>query len=76
MDAIELDTTVSALALAWVTKNPNTSTVILGTSNPEQVKQNLKALEVIPKLTPEVLEKIERFWAMRLRLLYVFILTF
>ena len=57
---VELNTTVSALALAWVAKNPNTSTVILGASSPEQVTQNLKALEVIPKLTPEVLEKIEK----------------
>ncbi|KIJ94372.1 hypothetical protein K443DRAFT_642100 [Laccaria amethystina LaAM-08-1] len=56
----ELNTTVSALALAWVAKNPNTSTVILGASSPEQVTQNLKALEVVPKLTPEVLEKIEK----------------
>jgi len=56
----ELGTTVSALALAWVAKNPNTSTVILGASKPEQILENLKAIEVIPKLTPEVLEKIER----------------
>ncbi|EDR04450.1 uncharacterized protein LACBIDRAFT_252565 [Laccaria bicolor S238N-H82] len=56
----ELNTTVSALALAWVAKNPNTSTIILGASSPEQVMQNLKALEVIPKLTPEVLEKVEK----------------
>lgn len=56
----ELNTTATALALAWVAKNPNTSTVILGASSPEQVTQNLKALEVIPKLTPEVLEKIEK----------------
>lgn len=47
------------LALAWVARNPNTSTVILGASKPEQVLDNLKALDVIPKLTPEVLEKIE-----------------
>ena len=60
LGSIELNTTVSALALAWVAKNPNTSTVILGASSPEQVTQNLKALEVIPKLTPEVLEKIEK----------------
>lgn len=47
------------LALAWIAKNPNTSTVILGASKPEQVVDNLKALEVIPKLTPEILDKIE-----------------
>jgi len=55
----ELGTTVAALALAWVAKNPNTSTVILGASKPEQVLENLKALEVIPKLTPEILHKID-----------------
>ncbi|KZT73315.1 Aldo/keto reductase [Daedalea quercina L-15889] len=55
----ELGCTVSQLALAWIAINPNTSTVILGASRPEQVLANLKALEVIPKLTPAVLEKIE-----------------
>lgn len=55
----ELGCSVSQLALAWVAVNPNTSTVILGASKPEQVLDNLKALDVIPKLTPEVLEKIE-----------------
>ena len=48
------------LALAWVAKNPNTSTVILGASKPEQITENLKAIEIIPKLTPEVLLKIEK----------------
>ena len=47
------------LALAWVAANPNTSTVILGATKPEQVIDNLGALKVIPKLTPEVLEKVE-----------------
>ena len=51
---------MSHLALAWVAVNPHTSTVILGASKPEQVLDNLKALEVIPKLTPEVLAKIEQ----------------
>jgi len=46
-----------------VAKNPNTSTVILGASKPEQLLENLKALEVLPKLTPEVLEKIETILA-------------
>lgn len=56
----ELDTTPAALALAWVAKHPSTSTVILGATSPEQVLENLKALEVLPKLTPEILEKIEK----------------
>ncbi|KAJ8487609.1 hypothetical protein ONZ51_g4063 [Trametes cubensis] len=56
----ELGCSINQLALAWVAASPNTSTVILGASKPEQVLDNLKALEVIPKLTPEVLEKIEK----------------
>lgn len=47
------------LALAWMAKKPTTSTVILGASKPEQVLDNLKALEIIPKLTPEIDAKIE-----------------
>ncbi|KAI0714796.1 voltage-gated potassium channel beta-2 subunit [Earliella scabrosa] len=56
----ELGCSVQHLALAWLAVNPNTSTVILGASKPEQVVDNLKALDVIPKLTPEILEKIEK----------------
>ncbi|KAI0059418.1 Aldo/keto reductase [Artomyces pyxidatus] len=56
----ELNCSVTHLALAWVAKNPNTSTVILGATKPEQVLDNLKALAVIPKLTPAILEKIEK----------------
>ena len=47
------------MALAWVARNPNTSTVILGASSVEQLKENLKAVEVVPKLTDEILAKIE-----------------
>lgn len=55
----ELGTTVQALALAWLAVNPNTSTVILGVSSPAQLRENLKALAVIPQLTPDVLAKVE-----------------
>lgn len=56
---IELNCKVSHLALAWLASKPTTSTVILGASKPEQILDNLKALEVLPKLTPEVQAKIE-----------------
>ncbi|KZO93110.1 putative potassium channel beta subunit protein [Calocera viscosa TUFC12733] len=52
--------TPGQLALAWVAKNPNTSTVILGASKPEQVYDNLKALEILPKLTDEIYEQINK----------------
>lgn len=55
----ELGCTVTQLALAWVARNPNTSTVILGATKPEQLLENLKALELYHKLTPDVLTKID-----------------
>lgn len=59
----EFNASVGALALAWVAKNPNTSTIILGASKPQQVVDNLKALEILPKLTPEHMTKIEKILA-------------
>ncbi|KAG8891884.1 hypothetical protein FRB99_003259, partial [Tulasnella sp. 403] len=41
----DLNCTVAQLAVAWVTKNPNTSTVILGASKPEQLLETIKALD-------------------------------
>jgi voltage-dependent potassium channel beta subunit len=54
-----LGATTAQLALAWCARNPNVSTVITGASRPEQLKENLKALDVLPKLTSGVLAKIE-----------------
>jgi voltage-dependent potassium channel beta subunit len=50
----------SQLALAWAAKNPNVSTVILGATKVEQIKDNIKALELYDKLTPEIMDEIER----------------
>jgi voltage-dependent potassium channel beta subunit len=57
--AKELGCTVAQLGLAWCLRNPNVSTVITGASRPEQVAENMKAPEVLPKLTSNVLERIE-----------------
>jgi len=57
--AAGLGCTLPQLALAWCLKNPNVSTVITGASRPEQVRENMKALEVAPLLTDEVLARIE-----------------
>ena len=57
--ARELGASVAQLALAWVNRNPRVSTVILGASRLSQLQDNLKALELTPKLTPEVLERID-----------------
>ncbi len=57
--AKELGTNLPKLAIAWCVKNPNVSTAILGASKPEQLKETLTSLEVVPLLTAEVSEKIE-----------------
>jgi len=57
--AAKLDVTTAALSIAWVLKNPNVSTVILGATKKQQLIDNLKSLEVLPKLTTEVMDKIE-----------------
>ncbi|MEW6549970.1 MAG: aldo/keto reductase [Spirochaetota bacterium] len=57
--AAELGCTMSQLGIAWVAKNPRVSTVITGASRREQLEENLGALDVLPRLTPSVLERID-----------------
>ncbi len=57
--AKELGVTRAQLALAWCLKNPNVSTVITGATKPEQVTENMKALGVVEKLSPELMKRIE-----------------
>jgi voltage-dependent potassium channel beta subunit len=57
--ADELDCSLAQLAIAWCATNPNVSTVITGASRAEQVRENMAALDVLPKLTPDVLERID-----------------
>lgn len=58
--AAELGAPLSQLAIAWCLKNPNVSTVITGASRAQQVTENMKALDLLPKLTPEVMGRIEQ----------------
>jgi voltage-dependent potassium channel beta subunit len=57
--ANELGCSMAQLALAWCLKNPNVSTVITGASRVEQVRDNMKAVDVAAQLTPEVMQRIE-----------------
>lgn len=57
--AADLGTNLPRLALAWCLKNPHVSTVITGASRPEQVADNMPAIDLLDKLTPEVLARIE-----------------
>jgi voltage-dependent potassium channel beta subunit len=60
--AEKLGFTPAQVALAWILKQPNVSTIILGASKADQIKDNLKAFEVADKLTPEDLDEIERIF--------------
>ena len=54
-----LGCSIAQLALAWCLKNPNVSTVITGASKAEQVKENIKALDVVAQLDLPLMERIE-----------------
>jgi len=55
----DLGCTTAQMAIAWCLKNPNVSTVITGASRVSQIHENMKSLEIVDKLNPEVLEKID-----------------
>jgi len=57
--ARELNCSMAQLALAWILRNPNVSSVITGASRAEQVRENMGALAITEKLTSEVMERIE-----------------
>ncbi|NIF70753.1 aldo/keto reductase [Burkholderia sp. Ap-962] len=57
--ADELGCTLAQLAIAWTLKNPNVSTVITGASRVEQIGENMKAIEVAARITPELKQRIE-----------------
>lgn len=59
--AQELGCTTAQLALAWCLSNENVSTVITGASRPEQVTENMKALDVYEKMKadPSIKKKMD-----------------
>lgn len=61
--ADDLDCTLAQLSIAWCAANPNVSSVITGASRTEQVHENMRALEVLPKLTDDVKARIDEIFA-------------
>jgi voltage-dependent potassium channel beta subunit len=57
--ADDLGCSLAQLSIAWCARNPHVSSVITGASRPEQVRENMAALEVLPRLDDEVLERID-----------------
>jgi len=58
--AQKIGVSLPALAIAWTVKNPHVTTAILGATKKEQLNENLKAVDVLPLLTPAVMEEIEQ----------------
>lgn len=56
--AEKLGGSMASLALAWVIKNPHVSVAILGATKASQITENVKCLELYPKLTEEVMKEI------------------
>jgi aryl-alcohol dehydrogenase-like predicted oxidoreductase len=57
--ADKLGGSMASLALAWVIKNPHVSVAILGATKAEQITENVKCLELYPKMTDEVMKEID-----------------
>uniref|UniRef100_A0AAQ6IR23 Voltage-gated potassium channel subunit beta-1 n=1 Tax=Anabas testudineus TaxID=64144 RepID=A0AAQ6IR23_ANATE len=57
--AEKLGCTLPQLAVAWCLRNEGVSSVLLGTSNPEQLTENLGAIQVLPKMTSHVVSEID-----------------
>ena len=58
--AVELGLTTAQLALAWILRRKEISSVITGATRVEQLDENLAAAEAVEKLTDDVLERIEK----------------
>jgi len=58
--AADLGIPVAQLAIAWVLRRKEVSSVISGATRLDQLQQNLEAAEAVSKLSDEVLERIEQ----------------
>jgi voltage-dependent potassium channel beta subunit len=66
--ADELGTGMAPLAIAWCLRNPNVTTAILGATRKEQLEENFKALDVLPLLTNELMDRIDDIFGTKPRL--------
>jgi len=57
--ARKLGGSLAQLSIAWILKNPNVSSVILGATRPEQLMHNLQAIDLVDTLTEEIMSEIE-----------------
>ncbi|XP_073530871.1 voltage-gated potassium channel subunit beta-1 isoform X2 [Phyllobates terribilis] len=57
--AERLGCTLPQLAVAWCLRNEGVSSVLLGSSNPEQLIENLGAIQVLPKMTSHIVNEVD-----------------
>jgi len=57
--ANDIDLSLPVMSLAWILKNPNVSTIILGASKEAQLLENLKSIEAQEKMSDEVMDRVE-----------------
>ncbi|HEY4552563.1 MAG TPA: aldo/keto reductase family protein [Bacillaceae bacterium] len=57
----ELDTTLPALAIAWVLRQPNVASALVGASRPDQIEANVQGSSL--ELSEDVIEQIEEIIA-------------
>ncbi|KXN71717.1 Aldo/keto reductase [Conidiobolus coronatus NRRL 28638] len=60
--AERLGATPAQLSIAWCAKNSNVSTILFGASKVAQMEDNLKSLNYIDKLTPEIMDEIDEIF--------------
>ncbi len=58
--ARSIEATLPQFAIAWCARNEHVSSVITGASRIEQLQENLKSLEVLPRLTPEIMAEVDK----------------
>ncbi len=58
--AKDMGATLAQFALAWCLQNKSVSSVLTGASRVEQVHENMKALQFVDKVTPDLMAEIDR----------------
>ena len=61
--AKELNMSLAQLAITWTLRNTDVSTCLVGASRVQQMEENLKCVEFIDLLTPEIENRIEEILA-------------
>jgi aryl-alcohol dehydrogenase-like predicted oxidoreductase len=59
----DMGASLAQFSLAWCLQNPHVSSVITGASRPQQIEENMKAIEFVDKFTPEVMAQIDAIFS-------------